>query len=409
MGFYDDLSDDFSGEMPGEERIDSRNIWRLAYKLVKAKRTVRSNGLVSSIQSAISGLGYRYYTDEITEWRSLIKLAERYERSERERLLENKVIIGVGGQFSAGKSCFLNSITGVDFLPEDNRPTTSIETYITKGGNDKINAYMKNGAVVELEKGQMHMLSHNMARTYNFSLSNIIASIGLETSALLYENIALLDTPGYTKADSSGNHFSDKQRAVKMLSNVDYLIWLIDAENGVITETDINFISSLQVAKKILFVVNKADKKADIDSIVEKVKETIIQSNLPCYAVIPYSSFHPDEYGGEEVVREFLTQCDKEGEQENGLYSKIVDTWETVTEMIRLRSYAMSREVAQIYGIISNTDVMPGNNFLACLYFEKEKYGKVISSDLKKILSLNSEICDKNAKKQKRKIKFKGR
>jgi predicted GTPase len=50
-----------------------------------------------------------------------------------------------------------------------------------------------------------------------------------------------------------------------MLSDANFLIWLIDAENGEITKSDLDFIRSLKINTEILFVVNKADKKKIIN------------------------------------------------------------------------------------------------------------------------------------------------
>ena len=55
----------------------------------------------------------------------------------------------------------------------------------------------------------------------------------------LSENIALLDTPGYTKYDDESDSklvISDRQKAYEQLKASDYLIWLVDIENGGLTE-----------------------------------------------------------------------------------------------------------------------------------------------------------------------------
>lgn len=48
--------------------------------------------------------------------------------------LIGKNIIALGGGFSSGKSSFLNALMGKMVLPADIDPSTSVPTYIVKGG-----------------------------------------------------------------------------------------------------------------------------------------------------------------------------------------------------------------------------------------------------------------------------------
>src|SRR5690606_40573590 len=52
--------------------------------------------------------------------------------------LADKVIVGIGGAFSAGKSSFLNGILGQKVLSVEIDPTTSIHTYLIHGEQQKI-------------------------------------------------------------------------------------------------------------------------------------------------------------------------------------------------------------------------------------------------------------------------------
>lgn len=57
--------------------------------------------------------------------------------------LAAKVIVGVGGAFSAGKSSFLNSVLGRKILSVEIDPTTSIPTYLMYGDCQRIKAILK--------------------------------------------------------------------------------------------------------------------------------------------------------------------------------------------------------------------------------------------------------------------------
>ena len=85
---------------------------------------------------------------------------------------------------------------------------------------------------------------------------------------------------------------TDKEKAYEQLKKVNYLIWLVDIENGDINETDIKFVQELKAVNKILIIVNKADKKIkkEIEKIIDKIKKTIENRELDVYDVIPFSS-----------------------------------------------------------------------------------------------------------------------
>lgn len=74
--------------------------------------------------------------DELEIYRKLSVIGSKLQEQQRVKLLKGKKILGVGGKFSAGKSCFINSITNAE-LPEGQRPTTSIATYIVNADSRK--------------------------------------------------------------------------------------------------------------------------------------------------------------------------------------------------------------------------------------------------------------------------------
>ncbi len=233
--------------------------------------------------------------------------------------LVNKTHIGVGGSFSAGKSSFLNSILGRDIdaddiLPINSVPTTSIPTYIVKKdgssnlSTDDINIYTFNqdGNRSKIDRESLLAISHEFNKIYGFGLTSIINKIVVDVDTMSYKNIAFLDTPGYSKADGDAN--IDQNIAQKHLINADSLIWLIDADNGIIRDGDIQFIKSLNFKGDILFVLNKADKKPkqDIINILETIRETLVKYNINYKDIVAYSSHDREEYFSDNKITNFL-------------------------------------------------------------------------------------------------------
>ena len=254
--------------------------------------------------------------NEAELYRELLTIRDEMYESIKFSELINKKHIGIGGSFSAGKSSFLNSIlnrdiNAEDILPIDSVPTTSIPTYIVKkqqSTSDSIDIYSfnKNGEKSKIDKESLLAISHEFNKIYKFGLISIINKIVVDVDSMPYENIAFLDTPGYSKADGKEN--IDNNIAQKHLQNIDSMIWLIDADNGVIRNGDMKFIKSLEFRGDILFIINKADKKPekDIKEIIDVTKESLKRANISFVDVVAYSSHDKEEYFSSNKIESFL-------------------------------------------------------------------------------------------------------
>lgn len=235
------------------------------------------------------------------------------------KLLNNKSIVGIGGMFSAGKSKFINSIINYDILPENQLPTTSIPTYITKG-RDRLSAYTFNNLNVKLDYDAINAISHIFYDEYKISFTRFIKSIVIENENYTYDNVVLLDTPGYTKAEShKKDDNTDESVAREHLKVCDYLIWLMDIENGVVINDDLNFINSLKIDKPVLFIFNKADKKCeeDISKILISTEKILANTNINVFGVAAYSSTEKKEYFNDYISEFFNEVMNKSKASEN--------------------------------------------------------------------------------------------
>jgi transcription termination factor NusB len=239
----------------------------------------------------------------------LNKISDKIEEYKKIRLLSNKTIIGIGGKFSAGKSKFINALLDDDILPEDQKPTTSIPTYILSSEESSFSAFTSNNQEVELDLQAMQALTHEFYDRYKLGFSQFVSNLVIKSKGTIHDRIAILDTPGYSKYDANTKKsVSDEQKAFDQLKSCDFLIWLMDIENGIIQNRDIDFIKSLGIQTPILFVFNKADKKieTDIKMILKASKEVLNKTDLKIYAVTAYSSLWAQEYFGKTYINDFL-------------------------------------------------------------------------------------------------------
>lgn len=201
--------------------------------------------------------------------------------------LIGKNIVALGGGFSSGKSSFLNALMGKSVLPADIDPSTSVPTYIVKGEKHEVMGINVFDAKVSMQPRDIKKIAHGFGEledeedekvTDAVTLGHVLENIFFSTPLHKYDNIAFLDTPGYSKPDSEKySAKTDEQIARGQLNSSNYILWFVQADAGTITEEDIKFIKTLREDIPKLIVVNKADKKNlnDLKSIMEKIRATL--------------------------------------------------------------------------------------------------------------------------------------
>lgn len=245
---------------------------------------------------------------------ALNRICETLQRPSAIEVIDQKNVVGIGGRFSAGKSCFINSLImgGKRLLPEDMEPTTSISTYIVNGNKRENIAVTAFGNDVRLTDKAVAAIAHQFYEHYKIGFSRYINNIVLKTPDWQYENIALMDTPGYNKYDGNKKQeASDLTRSKEQLKNADYIIWLTDIDTGTLKDEDIQFLENVAPQSEVLFVVNKADKKIpeQIKVIVDGIKDIVNDTGIKCYDVVAYNSVDGIEYLTSGVIDGFLSKA----------------------------------------------------------------------------------------------------
>lgn len=303
----DDLFSDVQDVPPNLYISDSDKAVELLSKLIRdgPKSSARA------IKEIRSGIDRMFTLFENANLESGLEFYERFldlcaQLSARQkiRIIQDKTVIGFGGAFSAGKSKFINSISGIDdILPVAQAPTTSIPTYIIKSTRDVLRANSRSGYSEQLSKDAMNALTHEFYNVYDIGFSAFVESIIVESTRFsLPDGVALLDTPGYTKYDDKNDAkltITDKQKAFEQLRASDFLIWLANIEGGGLTNEDMLFLKSLRVKTPILIVFTHADTMTEekINMVLDGAKKTIAGTSIKCFGITAYSSKQNKEYG----------------------------------------------------------------------------------------------------------------
>mgnify|MGYP004654835109 FL=1 len=246
--------------------------------------------------------------NELEIYQALMKISNQIREQKKIHILEGKKVLGVGGKFSAGKSSFINAITNSK-LPEGQRPTTSIATYIVNAPEAKNVAISMSDDEMLLDDMALEALTHQFYETYQIGFSKLIQNLVVYTPDFVYPNIAILDTPGYSKSDDSKNESnSDAELARNQLRAVDYLIWLVDSTQGVVTDKDLDFLNSLNVAAPILVVFTKADTETpeNLERKIAQARISLQTVNKTIFDIIAYDSRDKITVIGEGRLEEYL-------------------------------------------------------------------------------------------------------
>ena len=242
----------------------------------------------------------------------------------REFLLYEKLIgkniIALGGGFSSGKSSFLNILLRGEgknsVLPESPNPTTAVPTYIVAGKEHHVSGINVFDARVDMEVLDIRKVSHGFEKTYSdglvsekITLGHILESIFFETPWQQYENVAFLDTPGYSKPDSETYSLkTDEQIARRQLNLSNYILWFVDANDGTIKEADVKFIKTINPDIPKLIIVSKSDTKPidELELIIEKIKSTLDLKGISYVDVLSFSNNNNSIT--ESKLKDFITQ-----------------------------------------------------------------------------------------------------
>jgi GTP-binding protein EngB required for normal cell division len=242
--------------------------------------------------------------------------------------LVKKSILPVGGGFSSGKSEFISSFLTRLKLPSRIDPTTAIATYIVDGERDRAIACNYTGGKVdllEIDGDFLNHLSHQFFNEFQFNLKRILSYLVVATPIERYKNICFVDTPGYNSANR-GSFEGDTLISREVLNQSDSLIWLIGVDStGTIPATDLEFLESLELEGKRLYIVmNKGDLRSgeELEEILDEVEEQLEESGVEFEGISGYSSILREEYC---FRRKSLFQFLEEENRERLRLGKIVE------------------------------------------------------------------------------------
>ena len=173
--------------------------------------------------------------------------------------------VAITGQFSSGKSTFLNALLSKSVLPTGITPVTSKVNYIRYGDEFKMRIHYKDG------RDEYQDIEHIARFTDQRTEVEEIAYLTLYAPLEMLKEITFVDTPGLNSQEER-----DTTETQKVLREVDGIIWLSLIDNaGKLSEANTLEKYLDQYQEKSLCVLNQKDKftEAQVAQSVDYIKE----------------------------------------------------------------------------------------------------------------------------------------
>ena len=178
--------------------------------------------------------------------------------------IQEPMRVAIIGQFSSGKSTFLNALLGKEILPSGITPITAKVCHITYGTDYTLEIVYKNGNIATKPLAYINEVGE--------AENTKIAFYKLYAPLALLKSINFLDTPGFNSLNQS-----DTDTTNEVLESVDGIIWLTLIDNvGKQSEKDIILSHIKRYASKSLCVLNQKDRlknQAEIDTSLSYAKK----------------------------------------------------------------------------------------------------------------------------------------
>lgn len=179
-------------------------------------------------------------------------------------------IVAVAGEFSSGKSTFINAfLDKKGFIPSARIECTPVLLEFVNSDNDKIEISYKDGSYTEVDNTHENIMKYAV-NTETYDKNIVSLSIPVQSSYLT-ENTHLIDTPG-----SNTVHKEHGEITNMILKKADIVLYVIKVS---LSEVDIKNIKEImKYSSQILFIVSHMDEKSGdgyINSSEERINKCV--------------------------------------------------------------------------------------------------------------------------------------
>lgn len=199
---------------------------------------------------------------------------ERDIASFKSRLNDDELRIAVVGEFSSGKSTFINALIGKDILKHATTETTAVITRIVNV--DKNSSLCYKGKVIFRDGTEKVLKDLNSIKEYTSTFSSTCDVVKEINAVEIYapllntkRNIVIIDTPGL-----NGMADGHREQTVELIKNAHFCTYLLQRRG--ISDSDRDFLNYIkQYQNNFIIVQNFIDtfNEAEGENVQKKIKE----------------------------------------------------------------------------------------------------------------------------------------
>ena len=253
-----DLLVDSLIEFPGQRRAR-----RLLAELSSHGTAARLEDLLASATTLLAAVPNRVLGVSLAD----VQTAMHQVVAARERLAR-PLTIAIMGEFSAGKSTFVNALLAESVAPMGVLPTTSTINVFRRGSMGCARVHYRDGRISTLDSKDVQTFLHGL----DPGDAATIRHVEIERTGSRMGDARVVDTPGLNALDAF-----HEEVAREFLDEADAVVWLFSAtRSGAATE--VGMLSSLRAGgRQVLGILNKVDTldAAERTELVEYLREQL--------------------------------------------------------------------------------------------------------------------------------------
>jgi GTPase SAR1 family protein len=236
----------------------------------------------------------------------------------RESIGTEPIKIVLAGNFSSGKSVFLNSLLGDEIVPFGEEPMTMIPNMFRYGSRPDIEIEYNDGRKKRIDLGTFSQLIHTTKIHSKIEDIDNIKIINFYHDSPFLLRYTIIDTPGFSTAVEKGDDLITESIIIE---HADVLLWVTDINSGELSRSELDILEKVRNQKKgltVACILNKCDtlgkpSSGKVQTVVNKVKNQLEKDY-----VYPFSSKEVLNYeknikrGLNKTILEVMHNCKEE-------------------------------------------------------------------------------------------------
>lgn len=206
------------------------------------------------------------------------------------------------GEFSTGKSTFINAIVGKEIAAVGALPTTAVITKLCYGEEDKITIYFKDGKSKVYGQDEFAQITSETDDNKYKKIRKNIKYVERAMPMNILQYISLIDSPGLNALNETHADITKE-----FVDNADAVLWMFSTDKAA-SVTEIQAMEALNPRLKPIAIINQIDKldpeEDDVETFLNDIKNKLKGKVLDVIGISSLMAYKGRTLGNEMLVKE---------------------------------------------------------------------------------------------------------